>query len=77
MYKSLSYRGMSVNDGVKHIESHYTASELEGVLGFADLHELCDANMTLPFPEDVGTDQWLAFSNTVIKRFDAARSLSN
>lgn len=66
----MKYRGMTVAEGVEHIESHYAFADLEKVEGFSDLHDLRDANMTLPFPEDVGNSDWMAFANTVIHAFD-------
>ena len=70
MNQVLTYRGLSITKGVAHIEQHFTASELKSIHHFADLHKLCDANMTLPFPEDCGDASWLRFSNAVIAAFD-------
>ena len=64
------YKGMTVFDGVKHVESYFTANELKGVLSFSDLHELKDANMALPFPEDCNDTAWLTFANAVVESFD-------
>ena len=66
----LNYRGITVADGVAHVEQHYTVDEIKQVTCFSDLHELLDANMTLPFPEDCGNTSWLNFSNAVIAAFD-------
>lgn len=67
------YRGMSVPEGVKYIESHYPAQIIEGVARFSELHEISDANIALPYFEDVGSRQWLAFANAVIVEFDSRR----
>ena len=68
--KSFRYRGMSVSKGVEAIESRYTYDEIKNIKCFADLHEIRDANMTLPFPSDCGQSGWLNFVNTVIEEFD-------
>ena len=64
------YRGMSVQEGVKHIESQYPVEAIKRITRFSDLHEISDANMALPFCEDVGSTKWLAFANAVIKKFN-------
>lgn len=64
------YRGMTVPEGVAYVEQHYNANELKDTTCFADLHEVRDANMTLPFPDDVGDGKWLDFANSVIEAFD-------
>lgn len=64
------YRNMTIPEGVAHIEQHYTADELKNITSFSDLHDLRDANMTLPFPDDCGKSGWLEFANVVIEAFD-------
>lgn len=61
-------RGMTVPNGVVHIEQHYTTVDMKNITCFSDLHELRDANMTLPFPSDCGNSKWLEFA--VIEAFD-------
>ena len=68
-YKQV-YRGMTVAEGVAHVEKHYSATDMRNVNRFSDLHELCDANMTLPFPDDCGKHGWLEFANEVVAEFD-------
>ena len=68
-----TYRGMTISSGVKHVESHYSLSTLGKITEFADLHEIRDANLTLPFNNDVGRVAWLKFANAVIAQFDADR----
>lgn len=70
MNNTLTYRGLSIVEGVAHIERHFSISEMKSIHHFADLHKLCDANMTLPFPEDCGNTSWLSFANAVIAAFD-------
>ena len=70
MNHKLNYRGMTVSDGIDHIKQHFSVEEIKNISCFADLHELRDANMTLPFPEDCGNSKWLEFSNAVIEAFD-------
>ena len=64
------YRDMTVQEGVTHVEQHYTKGELKNIASFSDLHERRDANMTLPFPDDCGKHGWLEFANDVIEAFD-------
>ena len=64
------YRGMTLTQGVAYVEQHYSTDELKGITCFSDLHELRDANMTLPFPDDCGKEEWLEFANSVIESFD-------
>lgn len=64
------YREMTVADGVTYIEQNYTANDLKNVTCFSDLHEICDANMTLPFHDDCNDETWMAFANAIIKAFD-------
>jgi len=64
------YRGMSVSEGVAHVEQHFTASELKNVTSFSELHEICDANMTLPYHNDCNASEWMEFGRAVIKAFD-------
>ena len=70
MKNELVYREMTVSEGVAHIEQHYTTDELKKITCFSDLHELRDANMTLPFIDDCGKSEWLEFANAVIETFD-------
>lgn len=64
------YRGMTVGEGVTHVEQHFTARDLKNVTGFSDLHEICDANMTLPYHDDCNASDWMEFANAVIGAFD-------
>jgi hypothetical protein len=66
----LVYRDISVIEGVAHVEQQYTANDLKNVTCFSDLHEICDANITLPFHEDCNDSAWMAFANAVIEAFD-------
>ena len=70
MVGELIYRSLSVTDAMVFVSSHYSSDQLASVSCFADLHEFLDANMTLPFTDDVGNPQWLEFANAIITLFD-------
>lgn len=73
MNSELTYRGMTVNEGVNSIQAQLTVEELHFATCFSDLHDNRDANMLLPFHEDAGNAHWLAFVNVVIGEFDSSR----
>ena len=66
----INYRGMNISDGIAHIERHFHVTDLETVTCFSDLHEVRDANMTLPYYDDCNSNAWLVFVNAVIAGFD-------
>lgn len=71
MNSELTYRGLTVSEGVNSIKAQLTKKELKNTMCFSDLHDHSDANMLLPFYNDVGGTEWLAFANAVIDEFDS------
>ena len=73
MSNELAYRGITVSEGVALIEAQLSEKEHVSASSFSDLHDYRDANTLLPFHEDVGNTEWLAFANSVIEMFDSTR----
>ena len=66
----LTYRKMSVAEGVIRVEQSFTKLDLQNITCFSDLHEICDANTILPYHEDCNDLGWIKFANAVIDAFD-------
>jgi hypothetical protein len=78
--KQLAYRGMTVFEGARHVRDRLTLKQMAYASaksrgkyrGFAALHDVCDANMLLPFSEDFRpTAKQIEFYNAVMQYLTA------